>query len=160
MNFLIWIVILFLFLLSFVALVYPVLPSVSAVWAGFLFYHFFINSMELTSLFWFVMAIFTLFLLLSDIFASSLSVKKYGGSKLGERVAGVSVVVGSFIYPPIGIILLPFIAVFLAEWSQERSLREAWNSALGSLIGFFRGQIATAIIQLIMIIWFFLTVLF
>lgn len=160
MNFLIWIVVLGLFLLSFVALVYPVLPSVSAVWAGFLVYHFFLNSAELTSLFWLVMAMFTLLLLLSDIFASSLSVKKYGGTKLGERVAGVSVIVGSFIYPPIGIILLPFIAVFLAEWSQERSLREAWNSALGSLIGFFRGQIATAIIQLIMIIWFFLTILF
>lgn len=160
MNFLIWLVILGLFVLSFVALVYPVLPSVSAVWAGFLFYHFFINSAELTSLFWFVMAIFTLFLLLSDIFASSLSVKKYGGTKLGERVAGVSVIVGSFIYPPFGIIFLPFIAVFIAEWSQERSLREAWNSALGSLIGFFRGQIATAIIQFVMIIWFFFTIWF
>lgn len=160
MNFLIWVVILALFLLSFVALVYPALPSVSAVWAGFLFYHFFINSTELTTLFWFVMAIFTLTLLLSDILASSLSVKKYGGTKLGERVAGVSVIVGSFIYPPFGIILLPFIAVFLAEWSQERSLREAWTSAVGSLIGFFRGQIATAIIQITMIIWFFFTIWF
>lgn len=160
MNFLIWIVIIGLFLLSFVALIYPILPSVSAVWAGFLFYHFFINSTELTSLFWFVMAIFTLFLLLSEIFASSLSVKKYGGTKLGERVAGVSVIVGSFIYPPFGIIFLPFIAVFIAEWSQDRSLSEAWKSALGSLIGFFRGQVATAIIQMSMIVWFFFTIWF
>lgn len=160
MNFLIWLVILGLFILSFVALIYPVLPSVSAVWAGFLFYHFFINSTELTSLFWFIMSIFTLFLLLSDIFASSLSVKKYGGSKLGGQVAGVSVIVGSFIFPPFGIIFLPFIAVFIAEWSQERSLSEAWNSALGSLIGFFRGQVATAIIQFIMIGWFFFTIWF
>lgn len=160
MNFLIWLLILALFVLSFVALIYPVLPSVSAVWGGFLFYHFFINDAELTTVFWFVMAIFTLVLLLSDILASSLSVKKYGGTKLGERVAGVAVIVGSFVYPPVGIILLPFIAVFLAEWSQERSLKEAWNSALGSLIGFFRGQIATAIIQLTMIIWFFFTIWF
>lgn len=160
MNFLIWVVILGLFMLSFVALVYPVLPSVSAVWAGFLFYHFFINSSELTSLFWLVMTIFSLFLLLSDIFASSLSVKKYGGTKLGEQVAGVSVVMGSFIFPPFGIIFLPFIAVFIAEWSQEKSLSEAWNSALGSLIGFFRGQIAAAIIQVSMIVWFFFTIWF
>lgn len=158
MNFLIWVVILGLFLLSFVALVYPALPSVSAVWAGFLFYHFFINSSELTTLFWFVMAIFTLFLLLSDIFARSLSVKKYGGTKLGEQVAGVSVIIGSFIYPPFGMILLPFIAVFLAEWIQKKSVNEAWNSAVGSLIGFFRGQIATAVIQLAMIVWFFITI--
>ncbi len=160
MNFLIWILILTLFVLSFIALIYPVLPSISTVWAGFLFYHFFLNSMELTPFFWIVMGIFTFIVLLSDILASSLAVKKYGGTKLGERVAGVSVILGSFIYPPLGIVLLPFIAVFLAEWSQEQSIRQAWNSAVGSLVGFFSGQIATALIQFIMIGWFFFTIWF
>lgn len=160
MTFLIWIIILALFLLSFVALIYPILPSVSAVWLGFLLYHFFINSLELTTFFWIIMTLFTLILLLAAILASSLSVKKYGASKLGERVAAVSVILGSFIYPPFGIIVLPFIAVFLAEWSQERALNEAWKSAVGSLVGFFSGQIATAVIQLIMIIWFFFTIWF
>lgn len=160
MNFLIWIVILGLFILSFIALIYPVLPSVSAVWAGFLFYHFFINSMELTRVFWVFMTVFTLILLLSGVLVSSLSVKKYGGTKLGERVAALAVILGSFVYPPFGIIVIPFIAVFLAEWSQERSLKEAWNSAVGSLVGFFSGQIATAIIQFIMIVWFFFTIWF
>lgn len=160
MNFLIWFVILILFLMSFIALIYPVLPSITGVWAGFLLYHFFINSTELTTLFWMIMIIFTFVLLLSDIFASSLSVKKYGGTKLGERVAALSVIIGSFIFPPFGILVIPFLAVFLVELTQESRLNEAWNSAVGSLVGFLKGQIATAIIQFIMIIWFFFTIWF
>ncbi len=160
MNFLLWLLILSFFTMSFIALVYPVLPSITGVWAGFLLYHFGVNSNNLTSFFWIIMGLFTLILLFADIFSSSLSVEKYGGSQLGKQVAGVSVVVGSFVYPPIGIIVLPFLAVFLAEWSQKRSLRESWNAALGSLVGFLRGQMATAVIQLLMIIWFFFTIWF
>jgi hypothetical protein len=36
MDVLLWLVVLILFGLSFVALIYPILPSVTAVWAGFL----------------------------------------------------------------------------------------------------------------------------
>lgn len=44
MDFILWLVVIGLFILSFVALFYPVLPSVTAVWGGFLVYHFFIDS--------------------------------------------------------------------------------------------------------------------
>ena len=89
MNVLLWFLILILFVLSFVALFYPVLPSVTAVWAGFLIYHFLLNSTELTTFFWVSMIALTLILTLADILASSLSVKRFGGSKLGERVAAI-----------------------------------------------------------------------
>lgn len=160
MNLLIWLIILVLFILSFVALVFPVLPSVTAVWGGFLLYHFLIDSTELTTFFWISMVVLTLILTLADVFASSLSVKRFGGSKLGERVAAVSVIVGSFVYPPFGIVILPFIAVFLAECFQDRSLQDAWRSSVGSLVGFLTGQFAEAFIQLAMIIWFFFTIWF
>jgi len=160
MDLLLWVVVLVLFVLSFIALIYPVLPSVTAVWAGFLIYHFFINSNELTVFFWIAMIVLTLILLIADVFSSSLSVKHFGGSKLGERVAGISVIVGSFIFPPFGIIVLPFIAVLLAELWQDRSLHNAFIASVGSLVGFFTGQFAEALIQLAMIIWFFLTVWF
>jgi len=160
MDVLLWIVVLVLFVLSFVALIYPVLPSVTAVWGGFLVYHFFLNSNELTTFFWLAMVILTAILLVADIFASSLSVKQFGGTKLGERIAAIAVIIGSFIYPPLGIIVLPFIAVFLAELIQDRSLKKAFISSVGSLIGFLTGRFAEGLIQLIMIIWFFLTVWF
>lgn len=158
MDFILWIIVLGLFVLSFVALVYPVLPSVTAVWAGFLVYQFLINPNELTVFFWVSMIILTIILMLADVFASSLSVKKFGGTKTGERVAAVSVIIGSFIYPPFGIIILPFIAVLLAELFQDRNFKQAVISSIGSLIGFLSGRLAEGLIQVVMIIWFFLTI--
>lgn len=155
---LLWILTLVLFGLSFVALIYPVLPSVTAVWAGFLIYHFFINAHELNALFWIFMILLTIILTLADVFASSLSVKKFGGSKRGERSAAVGVIMGSFIFPPFGIILVPFVAVLLAEMSQGRNMQEAIRSSIGSLVGFLTGQFAEGAIQLVMILTFFLTI--
>lgn len=158
MDILLWILVIGLFVLSFVALVFPVLPSVTAVWAGFLVYHFFINSAELSWFFWISMGLITVVLLLADIFTGSIAVRKFGGSKWGERVAAVSIIIGSFIYPPFGIIIVPFIAVFIAEVWVKDTAANAFKAAIGTLIGFLSGQFAEAVLQIIMIIWFFLTI--
>lgn len=160
MDFILWLVVLFLFGLSFVALIYPVLPSVTAVWAGFLVYHFLINPTELTAFFWISMIILTIILLVADIFASSLSVKRFGGSKAGERAAAIAVLVGSFILPPFGILILPFVFVLLIELMQGQPINLALKSSVGSLIGFLTGRFAEGVIQLAMIIWFFFTIWF
>lgn len=158
MDFIIWIIILTFFILSFIGLVFPFLPSVLAIWAGFLLYHFVINASTLTWFFWVSMGALTILLLLADILAGSITVKRFGGSKLGERVATFSIIVGSFVYPPFGIILLPFIAVFIAEYWQKNTGKEAFKAAAGSLIGFLSGRVAELVIQLIMIIWFSITI--
>lgn len=104
------------------------------------------------------MVILTGLLIVSDIIANSYFVKKYGGTKWGERVAAIGVVIGSFIIPPFGIIIVPFVAVFVTEVAQQKSIQEAWRASFGSLLGFLGGAFAKAVIQLIMIIWFFIAV--
>lgn len=160
MEILLWILVIALFITSFIGLVFPVLPSVFAVWGGFLIYHFFINATELTTFFWISMVILTAILLLADIFANSLAVKRFGGSKQGERVAAVSVIIGAFVYPPFGILALPFIAVIITEYWQHQDLPSALRAAVGTLIGFLSGKFAEGIIQFIMIGWFFILVWF
>lgn len=160
MDFILWIVILGLFFLSFVALVYPVLPSVTAVWGGFLIYHFLVNGNELTAFFWIMMIILTAILTVSDLYASSFSVKRFGGSKSGERGAALGVIVGSFVLPPFGIIILPFIIVLLIELAQGQSVQLALKSSVGSVVGFLTGRLAQGALQAAMIIWFFITIWF
>lgn len=160
MEILLWIMVIILFFISFIGLIFPVLPSVFAVWGGFLLYHFFINSTELTTFFWISMAVLTTILLLADIFANSLAVKRFGGTKLGERTAAVSVVIGAFVYPPFGILALPFITVIIVEYWQQKDFSSALRAAVGTLIGFLSGKFAEGLIQLIMISWFFLLVWF
>lgn len=160
MELILWVLILALFILSFVGLVFPVLPSVFAVWGGFLIYHFFIESSSLTMFFWISMGILTAILLLADIFTGSIAVKRFGGSKLGERVAALSVLIGAFVYPPFGIIALPFVAVIIVEYWQQEDFSSALRAATGTLIGFLSGKFAEGLIQIIMISWFFLAIWF
>jgi len=160
LDWMVWIVIIVLFILSFAGIIYPIIPSVLVIWVGFLLYQFIINPDELTFVFWIIMAVFTLFLFLADILANSYFVKKYGGSKWGERGAVVAVIVGSFIIPPFGILIVPFITVFVIELLQQRPPNDAIKASIGSLLGFLGGSIAKVLIQLIMIIWFFIVIIF
>lgn len=158
MDIMIWLLIIISFLLSFVGIIYPIIPSPLVLWVGFLLYYFVIND-DLTVFFWIAMVVLTIILIVSDIIANSYFVKRYGGSKWGERIAAIGVIVGSFIVPPFGIIIIPFIAVIVVEMLQERSTKEALRAAVGSLLGFLGGAIAKIVIQLIMIVWFFITVI-
>ncbi|WP_134699501.1 DUF456 domain-containing protein [Ammoniphilus sp. YIM 78166] len=158
MDYLYWILIVGLFVLSFAGIVFPIIPSVVVLWGGFLIYQFLIESGNLSLFFWISMGLFTVLLIVADFIANSYFVKKYGGSKWGERMAAVGLIVGSFIVPPFGILIVPFVAVLLTELLQKRTLKEAFLVGFGSLMGFLGGSFAKAVIQLIMIIWFMVEV--
>ncbi|WP_077324325.1 DUF456 domain-containing protein [Virgibacillus siamensis] len=160
LDIIMWIIIIALFILSFVGIIFPIIPSPLVLWIGYLLYHFVINNSELTVLFWIGMVILTIILIVSDIIANSYFVKKFGGSKWGERGAAVAVIIGSFIYPPFGIIVLPFIVVIVIEMMQKRSANEAIRASVGSLIGFLGGAVAKVVLQLVMIGWFVVDVIF
>jgi len=106
------------------------------------------------------MAVFTIILIVADILANSYFVKKFGGSKWGERGAGVAVIIGSFIIPPFGILIVPFVTVFIIEVIQNRTIGEAILSSFGSFVGFLSGTFAKIVIQMIMIIWFVIVIVF
>jgi uncharacterized protein len=159
LDIIIWVLIIALFILSFIGIVFPIIPSVLVLWGGFLLYQFLINSEQLNAAFWIGMSIFTVVLILADIIANSYFVKRFGGSKWGERGAAVAVILGSFIIPPFGIIILPFLVVFFIEILQSKTVGEAIRASIGSLLGFLGGALAKIVIQMIMIIWFFIVVL-
>ena len=160
MDIIFWIIIAALFIGSFVGLLFPIIPSVLFIWIGFVIYQFGINSDELNGLFWVAMVIVTLLLISADLIANSYFVKRFGGSKAGEGAAAIAVIIGSFITPPFGIIYVPFLVVFFVEMFQKRSVKEALRASFGSLMGFLGGSVAKVILQLIMIIWFFILVIF
>lgn len=154
MDYVYWFLIIALFVLSFAGIVFPIIPSVVVLWGGFLIYQFLIQSGAISLFFWVSMGLFTVILLVSDFIANSYFVKKYGGSKWGERMAAVGLIVGSFIVPPFGILIVPFVAVLVTELLQKRSFKESFLVGFGSLMGFLGGSFAKAVIQLIMVIWF------
>lgn len=160
MNILIWLVIAILFILSFVGLLVPVIPSSLALWGGFLVYHFFIDSGELGLSFYLVMLVFTLVLFISDLITNRHFVNRYGGSKPGEYAGMIGLIVGAFILPPFGLILIPFASVFLVELILEKTMKEALSASIGSLIGFLSSLAIKVILHILMIVIFFLYLIF
>lgn len=159
MELFIWIIIVLLFIGSFISLFIPFFPSTLLIWISFLLYEFTLNIESLSTMFWVSMGILTIFLLVSDILTNKYFVGKFGGSKASEWGAIVAFIAGLFVYPPIGIIALPFLTVYLIELFTNRSSKRAFRSALGTIVAFFSTIFVKGFIQLTMIIWFLIVVL-
>ena len=157
---LLWILIILSFILSFIGLIFPIIPSVLAIWAGFFLYYFGIDKSDLSLAFWIAMLLLTLIIFIADIAAGSYFVKKYGGSKWGERIAALAIIVGAFVMPPFGIFIIPFVAVVITELFIEKDLQKAAVIGIATLLGLLSSTFAKFILQFIMIIWFFLAVFF
>ena len=160
MEFLWWGLTILLFVLSFVGIIYPIIPSVVAIWGGFAIYQFLINPNELSIWFWISMVILSAILIAADLIANSYFVKKYGGSKTSERIATIATIIGSFILPPFGIILIPFLAVLVTEYILLKDSKKALKIGFATIIGFLGGSVAKVLIQLLMIVWFIFAVIF
>lgn len=149
-----WLIIIACFIVSFVGLVYPIIPSVILIWVGVAIYYFFINTETLSWWTWTTFAILTILLFLSDYLANLYFVQRYGGSKWGMRAATIGVIIGCFVIPPFGILFIPFILVLITELIQHKTFTDSLKVATGTLIAFLSGTLAKAIIQSGMIIIF------
>ena len=159
MEVFLWILIVACFILSFVGLVVPILPAAVFVWAGAALYHFFIDSAALSSLTWVSFIVLTALMLVSDQLANVYTVKRYGGSRLSTFASFVGAFIGLFAAPPWGVLVVPFLLVFLVELIfQKRSPEMSVKAAVGTLVGFVSSLVAKAVIQLVMIVFFFVDV--
>lgn len=67
--------------------------------------------------------------------------KKYGGTKRGVWGSTIGLFVGIFFFPPIGIILGPFLGAIVGELSAGQNSNTAFRAGFGSFIGLLTGTI-------------------
>lgn len=154
MEIVLWIIIIALFILSFIGLFYPIIPSVLVIWAGVAIYYFFMDSDTITWWTWGSFLLLTVVLFIVDYVANLYFVKRYGGSTWGMRMATIGVIIGCFIIPPFGILIVPFILVLITELLHKKSFADSLKVAFGTFIAFLSGTFAKAMIQICMIIIF------
>ncbi|KFN03526.1 DUF456 domain-containing protein [Bacillus clarus] len=148
------------FIISFLAFIYPIIPGILALWAGYFIYHFGINDGELTTAFWIIQVLFTIIIFVADFIANGYFLKKYGSTKWGERIGMISIIVGSFFFPPFGLIIIPFLSVFVTELMHKKTPKDAFMVGIATVVGFLSSTVAKAILQFIMIIIFVCYIIF
>lgn len=150
-----WIVAVVFFIVAFLGLVYPIIPSALFMVGGFLLYGFIVTFDELTLLFWVIQGMFIVLLFGADTLSNLVGVKRFGGSKAGMWGSTIGLLIGPFVIPVAGILLGPFLGAVISELIVSRvGFKQALKTGLGSLIGFFTSVITKGIVMIIMIVVF------
>ncbi|MGE7919436.1 DUF456 domain-containing protein [Viridibacillus sp. NPDC093762] len=159
MDIIAWILITLSFIIAFVGLIYPIVPSVLFILLGFILYGVFYSFGDLPWWFWVIQLLFVVLLFGADTLANAFGVKKFGGSNAGMWGSTIGLLIGPFVIPIAGILLGPFLGAVLAELIVNRSsVKQAILTGIGSLVGFLTSIITKGIIQIIMIVIFVIVI--
>ncbi|MHC0035899.1 DUF456 domain-containing protein [Pseudoneobacillus sp. C159] len=155
MEILFWILIVAMFIVSFIGLIYPIIPGMLFIVGGFVLYGLFFTFQSLNVLFWSIQIMFIILLFSADYFANMIGVKKFGGSKAGVWGSTIGLLVGPFVIPVFGIIIGPFLGAVIAELLVHRKgFLDSIKIGVGSVIGFISSVVVKAVIQALMIGYF------
>ena len=116
----------------------PVIPGPPLSWVGLLLAYFtnFVNF-DWSLLLW--TGIATLVVVILDYVMPVWVTRKMGGTKRGVWGSAIGLVVGLFVFPPLGIIVGPFVGAFIGELTARDKSNNPLLSATGSFIGFLVG---------------------
>ena len=76
----------------------------------------------------------------------SAGTKKFGGSKLGAWCCFLGTIAGLFMFPPLGIIVMPFVGALVGELLNGTNLNESLRAATGALLGFLGSTMMKAVL--------------
>ena len=97
-----------------------------------------------------IWAIVTAAVVIADYYIPVWGTKKTGGTKGGVWGATIGLIIGMFFFPPLGLIVGPFIGAFAGEIINNQNRNKAFRSALGSFIGFVAGTLMKLGISIVM----------
>lgn len=155
-----WILVIALFVIGMAGAVYPVLPGVIAVYFAFFVYGWFFSFEPFGWFFWIVQTLIVVALLVADYAVGAWGVKKFGGSKLSVWLSTIGIIVGPFVIPAFGLILGPLLGAMIGELIKGESLNKAFKVGVGSVVGLFSSIVVKVLLQLVMIIVFFIWIIF
>jgi uncharacterized protein YqgC (DUF456 family) len=157
-----WVLIALAFVISFIALIYPILPGVIFLAAGFFIYGFAFSFDPFTPLFLTIQVLLFISLFIVDYAGNAFAIKKKGGSKAAMWGSTIGLIVGPFVIPiPVANILIgPFLGAVLAELIFHRKgLKASVSIGIGTVLAFVGTTIIKLITQALMIGYFYYQVL-
>ncbi|MCK5821647.1 MAG: DUF456 domain-containing protein [Bacteroidales bacterium] len=128
----------FFILIGLAGCIVPIVPGPPLSYFGILLLHW-TEKVQFDQKFLITWALLATGVTLVDFMVPIWGTKKFGGTKRGTWGATIGLILGLFFFPPIGIILGPFIGAVAGELTHSEDLKKAIRSGMGSLLGFLLG---------------------
>jgi uncharacterized protein YqgC (DUF456 family) len=151
-----WILVIALFAIGMGGAIFPVLPGALAIYAAFFVYGFFISFEPFGFWFWTVQTLIVGVLFLADYAVSAWGVKRYGGSRASVVGSTIGIIAGPFVIPAFGLLLGPLLGAIIGELIVGANFNQAIKAGLGAIVGLFTSTVVKIILQLAMIVLFFI----
>lgn len=135
----IFIVTLAVILLGIAGTFLPVVPGVPLVFVAIAAYGWYEGFEEITPNYLVILAGVAVLSLFVDYVSTYLGAKYFDSSRLGLYGAVIGSVAGIFIFPPLGLLILPWLGAIVGELLQGNDWPKAMRSGMGAVIGLFSG---------------------
>ena len=133
----------------------PVIPGPPISWLGLLALNY-SRFADFSFRFMLLMFILAMVVTILDFVVPVWGTKRFGGSKAGIWGATIGLVFGIFFFPPVGLILGPFLGALAGEIISGKDNQKSFRAAIGSFIGFLTG-IGLKLIASFIITYYFIT---
>lgn len=142
-----------LLLVGLAGAIVPVLPGPPLSYAGLLMLRW-SGYADFSSDFLWLWAGITAVVTLVDYLLPVWMTRRFGGSRAASVGATLGVVAGLFLFPPLGIIVFPFLGAYIGQLTDETTPRsKALRVAFGSFVAFLLGTGAKLIVSAMMIFY-------
>nr|WP_221626840.1 DUF456 family protein [Cohnella lubricantis] len=145
-----------LFAVGLAGAIYPILPGALAIYAAFFVYGLFFSFHSFGFWFWTIQTLIVVVLFVADYVVNAWGVKKFGGSKASVVGSTIGVIIGPFVIPAFGLLVGPFAGAFLGELIHGSPMDRALKVGWGSLVGLFTSTVVKVVLQVAMIVLFFI----
>ncbi|MEN8118401.1 MAG: DUF456 domain-containing protein [Bacteroidota bacterium] len=132
----------------------PVIPGPPLSYIGLLLLHF-TERYQFSSKFLIIWGVITAVVYAIDYLIPAWGTKKFGGSKRGVWGSIIGLLLGLIFFPPLGIIIGPFVGAVVGELSAGKESGAALKSGFGSFMGFLMGTMLKLITSGMMTWYFF-----
>ena len=145
MEILIFLVVGIFLVLGIIGSIIPVIPGPPISYAAVLLMHFF-TPYQFDSYLLMTLASIVVFVTFLDYWLQIEGVKRFGGGKKATNGTIIGLLVGIFVFPPIGIFVGPFLGAYIGAKMEDNS-EEALKIAFGAIIGFLVGTFLKLLIS-------------
>lgn len=148
-----------LFVIGFIGTVLPMLPGPILVYGGMVLYGLMTDFQSLNLSFFIIQGIALLLIFGSDYVSSVAGAKLFGGSSKASVGAVVGTVIALVALGPLGVIIGPLVGAAIGEFLQSGDLANSIRVGFGTLIGILGGTLFKLFTEILMVIYFFITII-